>query len=124
MKTIKSETASIVDPKEVLSLEKIVYKANETGLQFVEEKRVADRLEVMKPVIRAKIMARIDDGNLSETKLKRMAEIHPEYIEHLQNIIDHKCKTDRLKIKYDSYKNLFEAKRSMLSYKKVEMKIL
>ena len=41
-------------------------------------------------------------------------------IRSVQTLID----GDKLRIRYESYKNLFEARRSLLSYQKAEMKLL
>ncbi len=108
---------------EALSLEEIVHKANEVGLLFVEKKREMEKMEILKSTIRAKIMNRFDDGSFSEAKLRRLSETDPAYIEHLEKIVNCRYETEKLKIRYDSYKNLFEAKRSELSYKKAEMRL-
>ena len=108
---------------EALSLEEIVHKANEVGLLFVEKKREMERMDILKSTIRAKIMNRFDDGSFSEAKLRRLSETDPAYIEHLEKIVNCRYETEKLKIRYDSYKNLFEAKRSELSYKKAEMRL-
>jgi len=108
---------------EALSLEEIVHKANEVGLLFVEKKREMERMDILKSTIRARIMNRLDDGNFSEAKLRRLSETEPTYIEHLEKIVNCRYETEKLKIRYDSYKNLFEAKRSELSYKKAEMRL-
>ncbi|MBF0440779.1 MAG: hypothetical protein HQK54_02630 [Oligoflexales bacterium] len=106
-----------------LGLEEIVYIANKVGLEFVEAKRKAEYYTLLKPTIRAKIMMRLDDGTLSEAKLLRLTEVDPEYLEFLEKLSDAKKESDRLKIRYESYKNLFEARRSVLSFKKAEMKL-
>lgn len=107
-----------------LTLEEIVYKSNEIGMQLATQKHHAEKMEILKPVVRAKIMTRLDDGKISETKLRRLCEIDPEYIAHLEKLSECRYQADRLKIRYDSYKNLFEAKRSELSYKKAEMQLI
>ncbi len=106
-----------------LSLEEIVYKANETGIKFAQVKHEAEKLDILKPILRAKIMTRLDDGSMSETKLRRLCETDPSYIAHLEKLADYRYQAEKLKIQYDSYKNLFEAKRSELSYKKAEMRL-
>jgi hypothetical protein len=107
-----------------LGLEEIVHLTNRIGMEYVEAKKNAELLELLKPTVRARIMQRYDDGTMSESKLKRITESDPEYIENLRQLIEAKSKAEQLKIRYDSYKNLFEAKRSLLSYQKAEMNLI
>ncbi|NRA64354.1 MAG: hypothetical protein HRU19_07710 [Pseudobacteriovorax sp.] len=107
-----------------LGLEEIVKLANKIGLEYVAAKREAEYLDLMKSPIKAKIALRIDDGSLSETKLKRLTDSDPEYLEYLVKLSDAKQNAEKLRIRYESYKNLFDARRSLLSYQKEEMKLL
>lgn len=107
-----------------LGLEDIVYLTNKVGLEYAAAKREAERLELLKPTIRAKITLKLDDGKLSETRLRRLTEVDPEYIDYLEKLSSARGESDKLRIRYESYKNLFEARRSMLSYQKAEMKLL
>ena len=106
-----------------LGLEEIVHIANKVGLEFVEAKRLAEYYALMKPTVRARIMLRLDNEKLSEAKLLRLTETDPEYLNFLEKLSNAKREADRLKIRYESYKNLFEARRSVLSYKKAEMNL-
>lgn len=110
-----------VSPK---SLEEIVYLANKVGLEYVNAKKEADRLELLKPTMKARAMEKYDNGETSEVKLKRLGEIDPEYVAFLNQLVQTKAEAERLRIRYDSYKNLFEARRSMLSYQKAEMRLV
>jgi hypothetical protein len=107
-----------------LGLEEIVHLTNKIGMEFVDAKKDAELLELLKPTVRARIMLRYDDGSMSEVKLKRITETDEEYIECLTKLAEAKAKSEKLKIRYESYKNLFEAKRSLLSYQKAEMKLI
>jgi hypothetical protein len=107
-----------------LNLEEIVHIANKIGLEFVEAKRKAEHFSMLKPTVKARIMIRLDDGTLSEAKLQRLTETDPEYLDFLEQLSEAKREADKLRIRYESYKNLFEAKRSMLSYQKAELKHL
>lgn len=107
-----------------LGLEEIVHLANKIGLEFANAKREAERLELLKPTVRARIAIRLDNGDISEVKLKRLTETDTEYIEFLDKLVNAKGECERLRIRYESYKNLFEAKRSLLSYQKAEMKLI
>ena len=107
-----------------LGLEEIVHIANKVGLEYVDAKKKSDRLILLKASIRAKIVMRHDDGKLSEAKLQRLADLDNEYMEYLESLSEAKKETERLKVRYESYKNLFEAKRSLLSYQKAEMKLI
>ncbi len=107
-----------------LSLEEIVHLTNKIGLEYAVAKREAERLELLKPTQKARAMEKFDDGTYSESKLKRLAETDSNYVQFLEDLALSKYNADQLRVRYDSYKNLFEAKRSMMSYKKAEMKLL
>lgn len=111
------------DP-EKLGLEEIVHLANRIGLEYATAKKESERLELLKPTVRARISIRIDDGKISETRLRRLTETDSEYVDFIEKLADAKGESERLRIRYESYKNLFEARRSMLSYQKAEMKLL
>lgn len=107
-----------------LGLEEIVHIANKVGLAYVEAKKKAEHFELLKPTVRARISLRLDDGQVSEAKLKRLTETDSEYLEFLEKLLEARRECDRLKVRYDSYKNLFDARRSLLSFQKEEMKLL
>lgn len=107
-----------------LGLEDIVHLANRIGLEYAGAKRDAERLDLLKATVRARVTLRLDDGSLTETKLKRLTETDPEYVDFLEKLAHAKGESDRLRIRYESYKNLFEARRSLLSYQKAEMKLI
>ncbi len=107
-----------------LGLEEIVYLTNKIGLEYAEAKKQLDKLELLKPTIRARIAIRLDTGELTETKLKRLTEVDEEYVTYMEELVEARSAADKLKIRYESYKNLFDARRSLLSYQKAEMKLL
>lgn len=110
-----------------LGLEEIVKLAHKVGLDFVEAKQRAEHLSLLKASTRAKIMIRLEEtheGKITEAKLARLAESDLEYLEFLDQLAEAKRLADKLKVRYDSYKNLFEARRSMMSYQKAEMTLL
>jgi hypothetical protein len=107
-----------------LGLEEIVHIANKVGLAYVEAKKTAEHCELMKPTVRARVALRLDDGKVSEARLKRLTETDPEYLDFLDKLVEARRESDRLKVRYDSYKNLFDARRSLLSYQKEEMKLV
>ncbi|MCX6115975.1 MAG: hypothetical protein NT027_00385 [Proteobacteria bacterium] len=115
---------SIVSPSDKLGLEDIVHITNRIGLEYVTAKKQAERLELMKNTVRAKISIRLDSDSLSEAKLKRLMETDSEYIEFLDALCEAKLEADKLRVRYESYKNLFDARRSLLSYQKAEMKLI
>jgi len=107
-----------------LGLEDIVHLANKVGLEYVAARKEAERLELLKNTVRAKISIRLDDGTHSEAKLRRLMETDPEYEEFLMKLVSARAESEKLRVRYESYKNLFDAKRSLLSYQKAEMKLL
>ena len=107
-----------------LGLEDIVRLANKIGLEYAAAKKEVDRLELMKPTIRAKIALRLENEKLTEAKLKRLTETDEEYVNYLEKMIEARNASEKLRIRYESYKNLFDARRSLLSYQKAELKLL
>lgn len=106
------------------NLEDIVHLANKIGMEFASAKRESERLDLLKPTYKARAMEKYDDGVRSEAKIRRLAEIDTDYVEFLEKLSHAKSETERLRIRYESYKNLFEARRSLLSYKKAEMNLI
>ena len=106
------------------NLEEIVHLANKVGLDYAAAKKLSDRLELLKPTHRARAMEKYDDGHRTEAKIRRLAETDTDYINFLHQMADAKAETEKLRIRYESYRNLFEARRSMLSYKKTEMSLV
>lgn len=115
---------SALSSSEKLSLEEIVFLANKVGLEYAAAKKKVDRYELLKGIYRSKLMEKHDNGQRSEAKIKRLAEIDEEYVQFVEKLAEAKFICEELKIRYESYKNLFEARRSMLSYQKAEMKLI
>ena len=109
-----------------LDLEEIVLLTNKIGLEYASEKHEADRLSLLKHTVQARIMLELDESysNLSEAKKRRLMEASKKYVDFIEELLCAKKKYENLRIRYDSYKNLFEARRSMLSYKKAEMNLI
>lgn len=112
-----------------LTLEEIIQLANKIGLEYVDKRRDAERLELLRTSVRAKIMNRIEaeagpEASIPEGRLKRLAEADSEYVQLLEQIAHMRAESEKLRIRYESYRNLFDAKRTMISYKKTELKTL
>lgn len=112
-----------------LSLEEIIQLANKIGLEYADKRRDAERLELLRTTVRARIMNRIEsesgsEASIPEGRLKRLAEADSEYVELLEQIALTRAESEKLRIRYESYRNLFDAKRTMISYKKTELKTL
>ncbi len=114
-----------------LSLEEIIQLANRIGLEYVDKRKEAERLELLRTSVRARLMNEIERAgeesgakSIAEARLKRLAEAHPEYMELLDSIASSRAESEKLRIRYESYRNLFEARRTMISFKKIEMKTL
>ncbi|MFK7872282.1 MAG: hypothetical protein AB8C84_03795 [Oligoflexales bacterium] len=114
----------VQDKKQPLDLEDIVRLANQVGLEYVEARRLSEKLEMLKATEKARITDSYDDGSISEAKLKRLTETDEKWVLFLDKLADARAKSEALKVRYDSYKNLFEAKRSLMSYRKAEMRHL
>jgi hypothetical protein len=110
-----------------LSLEEIIVRANRIGMDYVERRREAERLELLRPSIRSLVMNRIEAAateRLSENKLRRLAEADEEYLDHLERIAEARAESEKLRIRYESYRNLFDARRTLISYRKAELRAL
>lgn len=109
-----------------MALEEIIQISNKIGLEYADKRKDAERLELLRTSIRAKIMNRIELKNekIPEARLKRLAEADFEYIDLLEKIASSRAEAEKLRIRYESYKSLFDARRTMISFKKVELKSL
>jgi hypothetical protein len=115
------------EEKRELSLEDIIQLANKIGLEHADKRRDAEHLELLRTSVRAKIMNRMEEASeksIPESKLKRLAEADGEYLELLEKIATARAESEKLRVRYESYRHLFDAKRTMISLKKVEMKHL
>ena len=117
-------SASQASSSDRLGLEDIVQLANKIGLEYVSARKEAERLDLLKNTVRARISIRLDDGSLSEAKLRRLMEVDQEYVDFLNQLVCARAESEKLRVRYESYKNLFDARRSLLSYQKAEMKLL
>ncbi|MEN9528746.1 MAG: hypothetical protein RI932_619 [Pseudomonadota bacterium] len=122
-------SASTSGAQRDLSLEEIIQLANKIGLEYVDKRREAERLELLRTTVRAKIMNRIEaeagsEASIPESRLKRLAEADSEYVQLLEQVAQLRADSEKLRIRYESYRNLFDAKRTMISYKKTELKTL
>jgi hypothetical protein len=118
-------SSPLKDIKE-MGLEEIIQISNKIGLDYVEKRKEAERLELLRTSVRSKIMNHIElkNGKTPEARLKRLAEADFEYIDLLEKIASTRAEAEKLRIRYESYKSLFDARRTMISYKKVELKSL
>lgn len=109
-----------------MGLEEIIHISNKIGLEYAEKRKEAERLELIRTSVRAKIMNRLETQieKIPEARLKRLAEADKEYVELLEKIAIFRAEAEKLKIRYESYKSLFDARRTLISYKKVELKSL
>ncbi len=109
-----------------MALEEIIQISNKIGLEYVDKRKDAERLELLRTSVRSKIMNRLEltGEKIPEARLKRLAEADFEYIDLLEKIATSRAEAEKLRIRYESYKSLFDARRTMISYKKVELKSL
>lgn len=119
-----SEATQSATSTDKLGLEEIVHLANKIGLEYVTARKEAERLELLKNTVRARVSIRLDDGTLTEAKLRRLMEVDQEYVDFIEQMVATRAEAEKLRVRYESYKNLFDARRSLLSYQKAEMKLL
>jgi hypothetical protein len=122
-KVIAMSTAH-VNQGEKLDLGEIVKLSHKIGLEFVEAKAALDEKELLKPSYKAQVALKYDVDGHSETKIRRLTEADGDYITYLKDLSALKLDCEKLRVRYESYKNLFEARRSLMSYQKAEMQIL
>lgn len=119
--------ASPVGPGTDLSLEDIIVRANRIGVEYVEKRRESERLELLRPSVRAQVMNRIEASSterLSESRLRRLAEADAEYLDHIERLAEARAEAEKLRVRYESYRNLFDARRTLISYRKAELRAL
>jgi hypothetical protein len=124
-----SSSSNATQQQRELTLEEIIQLANKIGLEYADKRRDAERLELLRTTVRSRIMNRIEadaglDASIPEGRLKRLAEADAEYVQLLEQIAQSRAEAEKLRIRYESYRNLFDAKRTMISYKKTELKTL
>lgn len=107
-----------------LGLEDIVHLANKAGLEYVEARKAFDQADLLKASVKARIAHSLDNGELSESRLRRLMECSEEYQDYMKKLALLKAESEKKRVRYESYKNLFDARRSLLSYQKAEMKLV
>ena len=99
-------------------LENLVKQINEAGLAMVEAQLKASQLADDEKNFLATLMSDLEkaiDEKTSETKLERMARGSSEFRDYVRGRVLAQGEAQRLRVRYQSYQSLFEAKRSELA---------
>lgn len=109
-------------------LETLSYEIEKKGKIWIEAKQIAERYEELKKTILAEIQNNTESYNtgkeLSESKLKRLAEGSDMYKAHIEEMCAAKKNASVAYIEYEALKNLFEAKRSDQSFEKAKLQLI
>lgn len=93
-------------------LERRIIFAEELGEKWADLHAIALQLAEDKSNYLAALMNDLDDGNLSEKKLERMARGSKGFREYIKNMCLSKGEELRAKVKYENARDYFEAGRS------------
>lgn len=112
-------------------LEVLADRIEAAGKLWVEYKQVAARMEELKKTLKAQLSNRIEadyeakkEKAPSEAKLDRLARGSDEYIAHVELMIENQQVAHIQFIEYEALKNLYEAKRSDMSFEKAKMGLI
>src|SRR4051794_5647451 len=112
-------------PSGDLSLEELTHHIHAAGMIYAQAKARYEKLELFKHSVKAWVMQSIleeaKDNKLSEARLTHLAEASKGYRGHLEKLATARQEYEIARVHYESLRNLFEAKRSQLSYLKAEM---
>lgn len=100
------------------NLERFVVEYEKAGRDWVEAKLVADQLEEgCKPYLDS-LRNEIDNGEMTEAKIERLARGSKQYREYVFNMCCARAEALRKKVRFDALDKLFEARRSQLAYER------
>jgi hypothetical protein len=123
-----SEPTRLALPAGDVSLEEIAHLIHEAGMIYAQAKARFEKLDLFRPSVKAIAMQNAlnaaPDTKISETRLTHQAEASKEYRAHLEVLAEAQIAFEVARIHYESLRNLFEAKRSQLSYLKAEMALV
>ena len=105
-------------------LEKRIVRAEKLGQEWAGLDELFFQLDETKKSVLADLMNSLDDGEMSEAKLERLARGRKEWKEHIQNLAVAKHKMLSAKVKYESAVAYYEAARTTESTERVRMQVL
>ena len=118
---LRTELHEVKDIAKNMTLEQITYLIHKTGQEYAEFKQISDRMEELKKVKMSRLKmhfiekAALEHKRISMNEAETMAlstEGANSYEEFIKDMILQTKRTEQAKIKYEAYKNLFEAKRT------------
>lgn len=109
-------------------LEELALEIEKKGKLWIELKQVAERYDELKKVVLAEVQNGIELTNtgkeLSEAKLKRLAEGSKIYRQHIESMCNAKRTANEAFTEYEAFKNLFDAERSNQAFERVKAGLL
>ncbi len=105
-------------------LEKRIIFAEEAGRKWAEIHQIWLQLDSDKANYLAALMNDIDDGQMSDKKLERLARGSKAFRDYVKNTSIAKGEELRAKVKYENARDYFEAGRSQESTEREKMKTL
>jgi hypothetical protein len=107
------------------NLERLVVEIQVAGQEWIEAKLKSDQLDDGEKNYLAALMNSLDDAmkgtKISESKLERLARGSPEFGNYVIGKVTAIAETGRKKVRYEALQNLWEAKRSELSFERVKI---
>lgn len=91
----------------------------ETGLDWADKEAAAGILEKTEKTLLSQISSKFTG---SEAARERMARNDPDFIKHLEEMVEARRLANRAKVKYDSTKQLSSMRQTQESLKKEELR--
>ncbi len=105
-------------------LEKRIIFAEEAGQKWAGIHEIWLQLDSDKPNYLAALMNDMDDGEMSDKKLERLARGSKQFREYVKNLSIAKGEELRARVRYENARDYFEAGRSQESTEREKMKTL
>jgi hypothetical protein len=105
-------------------LEKRIILAEEYGQKWAELHETYRQLEELKKSVLADLQNALNDGDMSEAKLERLARSSKEWKEFIRNMCTAEAVMLKAKVRYDAGVAWYEACRTAESTNRVRMQVL
>lgn len=106
---------------ELAEWDSLVAHLHDSGVAWVEAHLKASQLEEDQKPFLASIANEMDQGEFSEAKLERLAKGSAPYRDYIAGMCAARADALRKKVKYESWQNLFEARRTLAATERVKI---
>jgi len=108
-----------------INLESLVIEIQQAGQEWIEAKLRSDQLEDGEKNFLAALINSLDDAmkgqKVSETKLERLARGSADFREYVTGKCCAIAETARKRVRYESLRDLFEARRSEFAFERAKL---